>query len=337
MTRQIKQIPNQETSEDEMSAVVVVDDIQELINNAGGPAPAKLVTRVYRRLRTAANGRTVNEFCGKFYKVVDEQDVGENFGPGEYMIHFRWWDKDGIRQETTRNYNIGNEFEKPVKTEEGSAGAPVGSSPVAPAQTPGLGGLLGGLLGNITAEKVTAGLALLEAFKKFVAPPPPPDYTKLFELMVANQRGQTVGDAVVIEALKQANKPAAPVPTVMDQINNLKAVRDAFKNDFADNNNNDQGGDKMDTLIEIGLKYLPDLLAKHNNNYKAAGAEAAQHNFVKGLIASDPELTQKFFQAAVDNYGQEAAAQLAQGFGIPLTFNDKPAQGDAQAATNEGV
>lgn len=301
-----------------------IDEIEEAINAAGGYANANLVCRVYREISRAENGKIIRAFCGKFDTILDEQDVGEAFGPGKYALQFTWR-ANGERKDTTRIYNIGQEFAKPEKSEEVAAGAAVGT-PNAPAvispQANAAGGLLGNLLGNLTAEKVTAGLALLDAVKKFLAPPPAPDYTPLFKMMLETNRGQTVGDAVVIEALKQANKPAAPVPTVMEQINNLKAVRDAFAGDFAGGEQSTRGSDKMDALIEMGLKYLPDLLAKHNNNYKAVGAEVAQMHFVQNLIKSDPNLTNDFFAVAAEKYGKDAAMQLANGFGVQIDFND---------------
>lgn len=314
---------------------VVTDDIRDAIDQAGGAKQSNLKCRVYRKLKTAENGRQKQEYCGAFDYVIDEQDIADNFGGGEYCVKYCWRDENNERQDTTRVYNISCEFNKTVeKTEEGAAGVAVGT-PNAPATIPQApaAGILSGLLGNITAEKITAGLALLEAVKKFLAPPPAPDYTPFFKMMLESQRGQTVGDAVVIEALKQANKPAAPVPTVMDQINNLKAVRDAFAGDFAGGETSTRGSDKMDFFIEKALQILPELLAKHNNNYAAVGAEAAQNTFVKGLIKSDPDLTQKFFDAAVNNYGPEAAKQLAAGFGIELNLTEQPAaQGEQPPA-----
>ena len=287
-----------------------IDEIEEAINAAGGYANANLVCRVYREISRAENGKIIRAFCGKFDTVLDEQDVGDAFGPGKYCLQFTWR-VNGERKDTTRIYNIGQEFAKPEKSEEGAAGAAVGTPnapAVIPTQANAAGGLLGNLLGNLTAEKVTAGLALLDAVKKFLAPPPAPDYTPLFKMMLETQRGQTVGDAVVIEALKR-------------------------------------GSDKMDTLIEMGLKFLPDLLAKHNNNYKAVGAEVAQMNFVQSLIKSDPDLTNNFFAVAAEKYGRDAAMQLANGFGVQIDFNEgeaaqqppqipqqQPAQPDAAAA-----
>lgn len=313
-----------------------IDEIEEAINAAGGYANANLICRVYREISRAENGKIIRSFCGKFDTVLDEQDVGEAFGPGKYCLQFTWR-VNGERKDTTRIYNIGQEFAKPEKSEEGAAGA-VAGTPSAPAviapQANAAGGLFGNLLGNLTAEKVTAGLALLDAVKKFLAPPPPPDYTKLFELMLSTNRGQTVGDAVVIEALKQANKPAAPAPTVMEQINNLKAVRDAFAGDFACGETQTRGSDKMSYFIDKALEILPDMLAKHQNNYKAVGAEAAKNSMVQALIKNDPALTQEFFNAAVQTYGPAAAKQLADGFGIALNIEEPPAE-PAQQLTQQ--
>lgn len=303
------------------------DDILEEIAAAGGAEQTNLKARVYRIVD--AGGKTKQEFCGVFEKVVNESDVAENFGGGDYSVKFSWRDSEG-RQETTRVYNISKDIFKPKEksSDEGPAGT-VAGTPAAPATVPAAsaaGGMLGGLLGNLTAEKVTAGLALLDAVKKFLAPPPPPDYTPLFKMMLETNRGQTVGDAVVIEALKQANKPAAPAPTVMEQINNLKAVRDAFAGDFAGGETQTRGSDKMSYFIDKALEILPDMLAKHNNNYRAVGAEAAQNSMVQALIKNDPALTQEFFAAAVQNYGPAAAKQLADGFGIALNIEEPPAE-----------
>lgn len=328
---------------------ITSDDVLDEIEAAGGEKLTNIKSRVYRYVRTAENGKVKQEYCGVFDRIIKEEEIADNFGGGDYSVKYFWRDKDGNRQDTSRVYTISNEIFKRIdKTEEGAAGAAVGT-PNAPAviapQANAAGGLLGNLLGNLTAENVTAGLALLDAVKKFLAPPPAPDYTPLFKMMLETQRGQTVGDAVVIEALKQANKPAAPAPTVMEQINNLKAVRDAFAGDFAGGEQSTRGSDKMDTLIEMGLKYLPDLLAKHNNNYKAVGAEVAQMNFVQSLIKSDPDLTNNFFAVAAEKYGKDAAMQLANGFGVQIDFNEgeaaqqppqipqqQPAQPDAAAA-----
>lgn len=303
------------------------DDILEEIAAAGGAEQTNLKCRVYRIIETG--GKTKQEYCGVFEKVVNESDVAESFGGGDYSVKYSWRNSEG-RQETTRVYNISKDIFKPIEksSDEGPAGT-VAGTPAAPAPVPAAspaGGMLGSLLGKLSADKIAAGFAILEGVKKFLAPPPPPDYTPLFKMMLETNRGQTVGDAVVIEALKQANKPAAPAPTVMEQINNLKAVRDAFAGDFAGGENSNRGSDKMSYFIDKALEILPDMLAKHQNNYRAVGAEAAKNSMVQALIKNDPALTQEFFNAAVQTYGPAAAKQLADGFGIALNIEEPPAE-----------
>ena len=303
------------------------DDILEEIAAAGGAEQTNIKSRVYRIVETG--GKTKQEYCGVFEKVVNESDVAESFGGGDYSVKYSWRNSEG-RQETSRVYNISKDIFKPIEKspDEGPAGT-VAGTPAAPAPVPAAstaGGMLGGLLGNLSADKIAAGFAILEGVKKFLAPPPPPDYTPLFKMMLETQRGQTVGDAVVIEALKQANKPAAHAPTVMEQINNLKAVRDAFAGDFAGGENSNRGSDKMNYFIDKALEILPDMLAKHQNNYRAVGAEAAKNSMVQALIKNDPALTQEFFNAAVQTYGPAAAKQLADGFGIALNIEEPPAE-----------
>ena len=312
------------------------DDILEEIAAAGGAEQTNIKSRVYRIVETG--GKTKQEYCGVFEKVVNESDVAESFGGGDYSVKYSWRNSEG-RQETTRVYNISKDIFKPIDktSDEGPAGT-VAGTPAAPAPVPAAApacGMLGGILGNLSADKIAAGFAILEGVKKFLAPPPPPDYTPLIKMMLETQRGQTVGDAVVIEALKQANKPAAPAPTVMEQINNLKAVRDAFAGDFAGGENSNRGSDKMSYFIDKALEILPDMLAKHQNNYRAVGAEAAKNSMVQALIKNDPALTQEFFNAAVQTYGPAAAKQLADGFGISLNIEEPPAEPAPQIAQQQ--
>ena len=139
----------------------------------------------------------------------------------------------------------------------------------------------------------------------------------------------------MIKAMEQLNKPAPAAPSVMQQINDLKAVRDAFKDDFQEKEN---GGDKMDFFIDQALKFLPALLQKNNNNFNQVGAEARQNALVNSIIGDNPELTQKFFNVAAEKYGMEAAQQLAAGFGFNLTENEPAAaQAETAPAINGGI
>lgn len=310
----------------------VTDDLADAIESAGGERETGLIARVYRQKAQAANGRPVREFCGKFDHVLDEEEVGENFGSGVFVVFYSYHNKAGELVRTSRQLTIGPEFEKPKERETAAAANLAAANvPAAPASN-----ILGGLLGNITAEKIAGGLTLLKALKEFLAPPPPAiDYTKLLEIIASQNRGQSVSDAVMIKAMEQLNKPAPAAPSVMQQINDLKAVRDAFKDDFQEKEN---GGDKMDFFIDQALKFLPALLQKNNNNFNQVGAEARQNALVNSIIGDNPELTQKFFNVAAEKYGMEAAQQLAAGFGFNLTENEPAAaQAETAPAINGGI
>jgi hypothetical protein len=62
------------------------------------------------------------------------------------------------------------------------------------------------------------------------------------------------------------------------------------------------------------------LLQKKNNDFRAVGAEVRENPLVNSIITSNPELTQKFFETARAQYGDEAVKQLARGFGYEATI-----------------
>ena len=105
------------------------DDILEEIAAAGGAEQTNLKVRVYRIIETG--GKTKQEFCGVFEKVVDENAVAEKFGGGDYSVKFTWKNAEG-RQETTRVYNISKDIFKPIENTSDE-----GPAPVPPAQPNG--------------------------------------------------------------------------------------------------------------------------------------------------------------------------------------------------------
>ena len=75
-------------------------------------------------------------------------------------------------------------------------------------------------------------------------------------------------------------------------------------------------------MLEKAFDYLPLLLQKNNNNYKAVGQEVKENPFVSNLIRNDPDLAQKFFERARVAYGDENAKALAAGFGLKMDIVD---------------
>lgn len=295
-----------------------IDTIQDEIEAAGGNPENNITARVYRILPNDGSGREGREYCGVFSKIVDEELIGTKYGGGRFYVHYRWKDKNGESKQTSRIFRISDVFNKDsVEREKAEAPAPAVNS------LNGGAGVLSGFLSNLSAEKIAGGLSLLKAVKDFLAPPPPPvDYTKLLEIMASQNQKPTYGDAILMKALETTSKPAPAQPSIIQQVSDLKALADTIKDNFVKPTNQTESGDRMDSLIDMALNIVPELLKKHNNNFTAVGQEAAQSKMVKHMVAKDPDLAQKFIQRAADDFGIEAAKQLAAGFGVPVTFEE---------------
>ena len=300
------------------------DDIDELeaeIENTG-EAYRELQARVYRVV-TLETGNTLNEFCGKFFEFVDEQNIAQNFGAGKYIVSYTWKDKDGNRRSTTRRANIAREFGAPRINN-----ATERKTGLQATESAANGGLnFGGLLGNLDAAKITAIVTAAKAIKEFLTPPPPPptpqiDVVKLMEVMNAAraQNAPSVSDAIVLKAMEM-QKPTAPQKSMLEQLNELKQAKELIKDSFEDEEN---GGDNMSAIIKMGLQMLPGLLAANNNNYQQAGEAARNIPAVTSLLTNDSELATDFINAVAAKYGDSAAEDLARGFGY--TWQKTPAE-----------
>lgn len=279
--------------------------------------------RIYRKTKPEDSiGRMSFEAIAKVNEIVDEDWIGRHFGGGNYFV--KWTFKQGERKEVRqKNYAVGAEYDKFVKP----------AAPAVSGAVPGVSGLdLGGLLGSLTVEKIAAIGSAIKLVKDIFAPPPAPvDITKLLEIIAANSQKTSVSDAIVIEsmrAMKQQN--TQPPQTLAQQIADFKALKETFKDEFSSDST--EGGDEMNFLLEKAIEYLPLLLQKKNNDFRAVGAEARDNPLIKSVISSNPELTQKFFEQARATYGDAAVQQLAAGFGLKATII--PAQ-TAEGVQNE--
>jgi hypothetical protein len=276
--------------------------------------------KIYRKTKPEDSiGRMSFEAIAKVCEKVDEDWIGRHFGSGNYFIKwtFRKGDRKELRQ---KHYSIGAEYDKFVKP----------SAPAVSGAVAGVSGLdLGGLFGSLTVEKIAAIGSAIKLVKDIFAPPPPPapvDITKLLEIIATNSNKQSVSDAIVIESMR-AMKNTQPPQTLAQQIADFRALKETFKDEFT--NDSTEGGDEMNFLLEKAIEYLPLLLQKKNNDFRAVGAEARENPLIKSIISSNPELTQKFFEQARATYGDAAVQQLAAGFGLKATI--------ITAQTGEGV
>ena len=263
--------------------------------------------RVYRITSPVDSvGRPSSEFVGKVTERVFEDYIGPIFGPGRYKIHYCVTRSDGSKFVRDEYFNIGKEFAK--------------KEPAAPVQAPAPSLDLGGLLGGLTVEKITAIGAGLKLIKDFLAPPPPPpavDVAKLLEIFAANNRPQPVSDALLIQAMQSLQKTNT-APSLIQQMRELKEAKEILTDEIGADGNDGEGG-QMSFLIEQGLKLLPSLLTATNNNFQAAGVQARENPMVAGLIRNNPDLAQEFIKRAALTYGRENAENLARGFGLQLT------------------
>ena len=295
------------------------DFFDEVLADFDDEEGVEIEGKIYRKTKPEDSiGRMSFEAIAKVCEKVDEDWIGRNFGSGNYFVKwtFRKGDRKELRQ---KNYSIGTEYDKFVKDK----------APAVSRAVPAVSGLdLGGLLGSLTVDKIMSFQAAFQAFKEIFAPPPPPqpDYIKLLEIVLANNQKNTPSDAIVTACLANLQKPQ-PTQSVAQQIADFRALKETFKDEFSSDST--EGGDEMNFLLEKAIEYLPLLLQKKNNDFRAVGAEARENPLIKSVISSNPELTQKFFEQARATYGDAAVQQLAAGFGLKATII--PAQ------TGEGV
>lgn len=290
---------------DETTTTELNDDFADLENQK------EVYGRIYRIISPLESvGRPAREFVGKVEERVDEDYIGRIFGPGRYNIHYRVTRSDGSKFERDETFNIGQEYAKKDTPQQ----------PVKQAAATTLGGLdLGGILGGLTVEKITAIGAGLKLIKDFLAPPPPPpavDVAKLLEIFAANNRPQPVSDALLIQAMQSLQKTNTP-PSLIQQMRELKEIKETLKDETADET--DGEGGQMSLLLEQAFKYLPSLLAANKQDFRATGAQARDLPMVAGIIRNNPDLATAFINRAAQQYGRENAQQLAAGFGLQLT------------------
>lgn len=296
------------------------DDFQ--IGLTGAEEISGRIYRLYPLDKTG--GRPMTEFVGRVEEKVDEDFIGREFGPGSYRVIYRI-KRAGEPAETKQfNVNIGAEY---AKFRKGPETAPEATKTAAPVLGGGFD--LGGLLGSLTNAKIAAIGIALKQLKEFLAPPPPTqpavDLTRLLEIMLSNNKQQSVSDAILIKAMDGMQKQAA-APSVIEQLRQMKEIKEVFSEELENENQGDN--DEMDFLINKAFQILPGLLAKKNNDYRAVGQEVSNNSFINGLIQDNPELAGRFFEEAIKKYGVENAQKLAAGFG----YNIAPQQTEAVKA-----
>ena len=275
-------------------------------------------SRVYRETNSQRGGAVNREFLERVDGVlVDEEYIAENYGGGRFFVRYTYHEK-GVLKNTSTTFSIAGEY-RPKSLRGQVTQAPAQKSP------------LTSFLEGLTAEKVVAFTGALEAFKKFIAPPPPPppavDVTGLIKALLEHQKPQPLSEAIVLEAVKGSNRPAPPVASpleLVEQAEKIKALVQKGVPETTETDDDEENGGTVMNLIKTALELLPGYLAKNNNNFEATGAQFKDNILIKGLLAKDPNLAGEFVDAARAEYGDLKAQELARGFGLDVQYVEPP-------------
>lgn len=275
------------------------------------------------------------EISGRLYRVDNPQDpptaqrrlylrnvdgpvyddyLAENFGGGVYKGRYKARTSEGILKRDV-TYRIDDVCGAPQNPQAAPQAARIEAPQVVAPQEQK--NTLGALLEWFTADRLTAFGLSIKALKELFAPTPTPapDYMRLIEILAANGN-KSASDTILAKCLEEMGK-TRQTPTILQQIKELQAVKEAVKDETE---NQEESGENMNILIKAALEYLPTLLKQNQNNYIAAGQQAAQMPMVQNIIRDDPGLAQQFITAAEKRFGTQAALQLAQGFGYNAAY-----------------
>lgn len=281
-------------------AIVEFDDFREKIETLSQDSGACMKARIYRVEKPSNRKIYVGNYEGGF---VYEEHVAENYGGGSYVVFYTWRNtKTGKMERSSSTMSIDENFGRPRESSRYA--------------TPSSKGVFGNILEHLTTDKVAVGVAMVEGIKKIFAPSI--DYTKMFEIMAA-PRSPSVSDAVMVKMLEgiQQNGNAARA-SISDQLEDLKNLKDLAGEIVTPKSDKDNGGDTMDMMIKIGLPMLAEIIKSKGGNMRAAGESVRGNVMVDSMIAGNPALATEFFNAVAKQYGDEAAKQLADGYGYQV-------------------
>jgi len=281
-------------------AIVEFDDFREKIETLSQDSGACMKARIYRVEKPSNRKIYVGNYEGGF---VYEEHVAENYGGGSYVVFYTWRNtKTGKMERSSSTMSIDENFGRPRESSRYG--------------TPSSKGMFGNILEHLTPDKVAVGVAMVEGIKKIFAPNI--DYTEMFKIMAA-PRSPSVSDAVMVKMLEgiQQNGNAART-SISDQLEDLKNLKDLAGEIVTPKSDKDNGGDTMDMMIKIGLPMLAEIIKSKGGNMRAAGESVRGNVMVDSMIAGNPALATEFFNAVAKQYGDEAARQLADGYGYQV-------------------
>lgn len=253
--------------------------------------------------------------------LVDEEYLAENYGGGCYFVRYVY-KENGVLKNTSGTFNISESYRG-----KNGAGGVLGSS---------VQNTLASFMQGLTIDKA---IAAFREFRETIAPPKPSvDMTELLKAVLASKQ-QPLSDAIVIEALKGAQRPQQQPQNLLEQVRQLQEVKQLIKEEpttVQDDDEEENNGGKMNGIIPMAIEMLSTFLKTNNQNYEAAGAHFKNNSIVNNLLAKDPSLREQFIAAARVEYGDEKTQELARGFGLNVHFIEPEQPGD-QPAIEQGA
>lgn len=297
------QIITQETPEEEDAGLTLPEKLREILAE---DSSSTYYTRVYR-CEAAGGADGDKKYIGRVEDIIDEEYIANRWGGGRYFVRYSYRLK-GVNKNTSKYYTISPEYEKPANTLQRVQAAGAQQSPVS------------AFLSDLTVEKVLAITTAVAKIRELFRPSV--DMTEILKAAIAN-KSQSVGDAVVMEAIKGSQKPQQ---NILEQVKQLQEVKKIITEDRPeipeeDEDENENKGGLMD-YVKMGLSMLPQLLKQNGGSYEAAGQAVKENPYIQDLLAKNPNLATQFITAARDEYGDEKAKQLARGFGYEANFQE---------------
>lgn len=273
----------------------------------------EVVGHVYRK-----NAYGKMTACPKIYQVVEDDDLGRMYGPGDYQVSYLATDSSGKIIRKTVCYSCGVEYRRLHREyclENG----------IEPAQEPRSGGLGFDFAGILQKEKIE-GLAAVVALITSLFKRDDSSNRQMMELIKVMAAGS--GRSVLPENLMSVlltkaidgPKQQNPLHQVREQISFLHELKDLTSGGNSssqasnDNDEKEEGG-PMDLILKSIMPMLPGILANFNNNAAAAAASFKNNPMVSPYV-SNPVKQKEFYAAVMAKHGKQVADDMARGFGF---------------------
>lgn len=284
----------------EDEGIAEYDDFRDKIETLSQDAGTHMKARIYRVEKPSNKKVYVGNYEGGF---VYEEHVAENYGGGSFWIFYTWTNpKTGKMERSSSSMIIADDIARPREITPAAPSSPINN-----------------FFSNINADKVAVMVAMVEGIKKIFSPQI--DFTKMFEIM-ATPRSPSVSDAVMVKMLEGIQQNNAPTgrASISEQLQDLRNLKELAGEIVTPKSDNENGGDTtMDMIVKMGLPMLANLVKANGGNMKAAGESVRGNAVVDGLIAGNPAVAQKFFESVAEQYGDDKAKQLAEGYGYNMS------------------